>query len=109
MINMTMTESVIIISFIVFMILYSSTVNESYIATLIIDICKIEMTIIEYFIIVQNIIIYLDQEKLNNISILSTYISASDLLIAFPEIVTELFENLSDFMNNYLNFNIFKI
>src|SRR5204863_8970337 len=41
MINTTMTESVTIVPSIVLTIRYSSTINELYITTLIIDICKI--------------------------------------------------------------------
>ena len=106
-INTTVTESAEAVPSVVLTVLYVSDVNESCIATLTVDTCTIEAAVVEYPVIIQNTTVYLDQEKLNNVTVLSPYISSGDLLTAPEGTPAGPLEGLSDFIGGYLNTYVF--
>ena len=105
--NTTVTESAEAVPSVVLTVLYVSDVNESCIATLTVDTCTIQAGIVEYPVIIQNTTVNLDQGKLDNMSVLSTYVSAGDLLTAPEGAAAGPLEGLSDFIGGYLNSYVF--
>jgi hypothetical protein len=106
MINTTVTESSTAIPSIILTVVHSSAVSDSCIATLIIDTCNIEAAVVLYPVIIQNTTVLLNPAKLQDIPVLSTYISAGDLLTAPTGAGAGPLEGLSDFIGGYLNSNI---
>lgn len=78
-INTTMSTNSTGAPILVLTTLYPSAIDNSCIAALNVTTCSIEAAVIEYPIVIQNITITLDMEKLHNTTVVSKYISAGDL------------------------------
>lgn len=82
--------------------LYSSAVNDSCVATLRIDTCSIEAGVVEYPIIMHNSTITLNYGELQNMAVVSTYISAGDLPTAPQDAGAGPLIGLNNFYGYYL-------
>jgi hypothetical protein len=86
--------------------LYSSEINDSCIATISIDTCKIEAAVVEYPITIQGTTVSLNYDKLQDMAVISTYISAGDLSTAPKNAGAGPLEGLNDFLGYYLYANV---
>lgn len=99
-INTTMSTNSTGAPVLVLTTLYTSAINDSCIATINVDTCSIEAAVVEYPVLIQNTTI--TREKLQNIPVVSTYISAGDLPTASTGQGAGPLEGLNDFLGFYL-------
>jgi len=105
-INTTLSENSTGAPILVLETLYASAINNSCMATITVDTCSIEAAIVEYPIVIQNTTVTLDTEKLNNMTVVSKYVSAGDLPTATQGQGAGPLEGLNDFFGYYLAANI---
>lgn len=86
--------------------LHSSAIDDSCISTIVITTCAIQAAIIEYPVQVQNATITLQQDKLQNATVVSKYVSPGDLATATKGQGAGPLERLNDFLGNYLFANV---
>jgi hypothetical protein len=101
-INTTMSQNLTGSPFLLLTTLYSSTVNNSCIATLTIDTCNIEAGVVKYPITIQNSTITLNYDELSNVTALSTYDYPGDLPNATMGAPTGTLQGLNYFYGDYL-------
>ena len=78
--------------------LHLSAVDDNCTATLAIDTCHIYSGTVEYPVILQNSTITLESDKLNNITVLSTYIDPWDLPTAMQGTPSGTLQGVKNFM-----------
>jgi hypothetical protein len=59
--------------------LYASAINDACVATLSVDTCKIDAAVVEYPVVIQNTTVTLNRNELQDLAVVSTYISTGDL------------------------------
>ena len=101
-INTTITQDSNSTPFLLLTTLHSSAVDNNCTATLTIDTCHIYSGTVEYPVILQNSTITLDSNKLNNITVLSTYIDPGDLPTAMQGTPAGTLQGVKDFYGFYL-------
>jgi Protein of unknown function (DUF3176) len=118
-INTTMSETSTGLPFLLLTTLHSSAVNDSCIATLSVDTCQIEASIVEYPVTIQDSTVTLNSYELQDMTVVSTYTSAGDLSTApmgagagplqglNDFFGTSLYANISEILNTYLNRSIY--
>ena len=104
-INMTMSQNSTGAPLILLTTLHSSAIDDNCTATLTIDTCKIEASIVEYPITIRNSTVTLNSDKLNNPTTLSTYVYPGDLPTAAPDTPAGTLQGLNDFLGYYLTTN----
>jgi hypothetical protein len=77
--NTTLTMDTAGAPMVVLTTLHASALDDSCMATINVDTCTIEAGLVEYPIVIQENAIALNQEMLDNMTVLSDYISAGDL------------------------------
>jgi hypothetical protein len=82
--------------------LYSSSVNNSCIASIVLDTCRIEAAKVNYPILIQNTTVTLDKDKLPNMTTVSKYVSPGDSLDAQKNQGAGPLLGLNDFIGGYL-------
>ena len=82
--------------------LHSSAIDDNCTSTLTIDTCNIEAGIVEYPITIQNSTVTLNLDRLNNSTVLSTYVYPGDLYTAEPGTPAGTLQGLNDFIGYYL-------
>jgi hypothetical protein len=87
-------------------ILYSSAVNDSCIATLTINTCRIDAAVIEYPVIIQNTTLFLDPTRLHDMPIITAYTTPGDSLTAPYRSGVGPLAGLGNFIDGYYGINI---
>jgi len=105
-INSTMAQNATGVPFLRLTTLYSSDVNDSCIATLTVDTCDIGAAVVEYPITIQNSTVLLNRGELQNMTVVSTYISAGDLPTAPRNAGAGPLAGLNNFFGYYLYANV---
>jgi hypothetical protein len=108
-INSTMTTNSTGAPFLLLTTLYSSAVNDSCIATLTVDTCTIEAAVVEYPVTIQNSTVILNYDELQDMTVVSTYISAGDLPTAPRNAGAGPLAGLNNFFGYYLYANVTEI
>ena len=108
-INSTMSQNLTGAPFLLLTTLYSSAVNDSCVATLSIDTCSIEASVVEYPVIIQNSTITLNYGELQNMTVVSTYTSAGDLPTASENAGAGPLVGLNNFYGYYLYANVTEV
>lgn len=86
--------------------LYSSAINDSCIATITIDTCQVDAAVVEYPITIRDTTITLNYDELDDMAVVSTYISAGDLPTAPENAGVGLLQGVNDFLGFYLFANV---
>jgi hypothetical protein len=105
-INSTMTTNSTGAPFLLVTTLYSSAVNDSCIATLTIDTCIVEAAVVEYPVTIENSTVVLNYDELQDMTVVSTYISAGDLPTAPTNAGAGPLAGLNNFFGYYLYANV---
>jgi hypothetical protein len=108
-INSTMSQNSAGAPFLLPTTLYSSAVNDSCVATLSVDSCKIEAAVVEYPVTIQNSTVTLNYDELQNMAVVSTYISAGDLPTAPNGAGAGPPAGLNNFYGYYLYANVTEV
>jgi hypothetical protein len=108
-INSTMSKNSTGAPLLLLTTLYSSAVNDSCIATLSVDTCKIEAAVVEYPVTIQNSTVTLNYNGLQNMAVVSTYISAGDLPTAPKNAGAGPLAGLNNFYGYYLYANVTEV
>ena len=102
-INTTMSQNSTGAPVLLLTTLHASAIDDNCMATLTIDSCKIEAGVVEYPVILRNSTITLDYDKINNVTIHSTYVYPGDLPTATKGTPAGTLQGLNDFFGFYLN------
>lgn len=86
--------------------LYSSAVNDSCIATLTIDTCRIDAAVVEYPVIIQNTTLLLDPTRLRDMPVITTYTTPGDSLTAPSRSGVGPLAGLGNFIDGYYGANL---
>jgi hypothetical protein len=105
-INTTLTWNATGAPILILTTLRSSAIDNSCTSTIVITTCAIEAAILEYPVQVQNATVTLQQDKLQNATVVSKYVSPGDLATATKGQGAGPLEGLNDFLGNYLFANV---
>jgi hypothetical protein len=108
-INATMSKNSTGAPLLLLTTLYSSAVNDSCIATLSVNTCEIEAAVVEYPVTIQNSTITLNYNELQDMAVVSTYISAGDLPTAPNGAGAGPLAGLNNFYGYYLYANVTEV
>jgi hypothetical protein len=108
-INSTMSENSTGVPFLLLTTLHSSAVNDSCVATLSVDTCKIEAGVVEYPVTIQNSTVTLNRDELQDMTVVSTYTSAGDLPTAPMGAGAGPLAGLNNFFGFYLYANVTEV
>jgi hypothetical protein len=108
-INSTMSQNSTGAPLLLLTTLHSSAVNDSCVATLTVDTCEIEAAVVEYPVTIQNSTVTLNYNQLQDMAVVSTYISAGDLPTAPSGAGAGPLAGLNNFYGYYLYANVTEV